>query len=93
METRREIDNICNSHVSKNRHWSSELKVLHKGYLTALTACFGTHDCMRVAEFVTLDFPVARHQAVVHYAGLLLPCQIAFLLAERRWLDCVYVVI
>jgi hypothetical protein len=34
---------------------------------------------MRVTEFVTLDFPVARYQAVINYPGLLLPCQIAFL--------------
>ena len=81
METRREFDNIYNSHVGKNRHWSSELKVLHKEYLTALAVCFGTHEYtrMRVTDFVTLDFPVARQQTVVHYAGLLLPCQIAFL--------------
>lgn len=79
IETHTQIDSIYVSDVGKNRQGSSELKVLRKEYLTALTVCLGTHGYMRVTEFVTLDFPVARHQAVVHNAGLLLLCQIAFL--------------
>ena len=78
METRREHGTIYSSHVFKNRHWSSELTVL-KEYLTASTVCFVTREYMRVTEFVTLVFPVARHQAAVNYAGFLLPRQIAFL--------------
>jgi len=79
-EKQKYIEIIYISRVGKSRHWSSELKVLHKANVTDLTSSVRTHECIRVKlSLLALEILVTRHQTLLHQAGFLLPRHITML--------------
>jgi hypothetical protein len=59
IEKQKHIDNTHISRVGKSRHWSSELRVLHKENVTDLIISVRTSEYIRVKlTLLALDSPV-----------------------------------